>query len=1021
MKKVIIYPGRFQPMLSHHATVFERLVGENPDHEVYIATSDKVEPGKSPFNYKEKQLIATGHGIDPNKVLFARSPYNNVELAKYFDEENTEIFFAVGEKDMETDPRFTFNNLDKDGINIKQNGEPYYYQMINTYKDNPMPMNKRGYIMVVPTISGEEEVASASSFRNAIKTAPNKESAREIFSKQFKDYKDNIFELVYDKIKGDKMSEDLNILRQLAGLSVSEDAPIEFKSQLKPEEIKFAPVSKSSAVMSIANRFPQGADVNDPEVKKDEFVKALVSSPVSLLSEINERIMPDENGLEVSKRLSEILDKMPEEGIASLDDNDKGFVLEIVKIALKDMELSAGDEREFDPDTSALESIDLSDVREDYGIEEQEELNEIKRNSDALFVYNDGQPLSFTDWMSEWKRETGIYDIDPKELELKHKEYVKAVKRGKDYKPEDPVQMDLGFDKDDHAKTFRKMMGREYAESKMNEGGSAADLAMTDCESWIEQCGDAEECIQGLEDLKSENPGDADESYANDIIDTYIDMVQNFGLEDVQDKLEADKNNEPDLPESDLNEFKGTSDVDLDELVADAMSMTFQEFRRVYPDYEELWYEVQKKIRQGSLADTDMYDSVDTSQFRAIVEEIQLMEGLGLLKWAGKAYKELKKIYTGLTPGGKRFVDWGAGLGVLSTGIGIVGNTIENNYKEILALILGGTAIYELIRRMGDKRETARQVAAEFDLKMKEKNLALNNQEKVEMANELKQLAYQGANESFDPQAEQSREEEAYQELVSAYDQGGEEGLCKAIGCSMEELDQEMSEWARDHNLHMDDDRDEIIHGYIEDLVDNADWKDHGGYDYDPADMEMESIDKQIAEYNELRKLSGLSTLEEQLEGIELPEDEKERGKGEKVGRHVGDLVNMGMSIGAAVILLRQLALALQNPGSQVAKDFGRLLQSPNPGIILGGIIGGGAIAFTLAHKIKGWIIRAFGGKLGKTFDIAKDTQPVMASKEVDESGCGSHKKKKKSNEGKCPKCGHKKHILRACASCGCS
>ena len=59
------------------------------------------------------------------------------------------------------------------------------------------------------------------------------ESAREIFSKQFKDYKDNIFELVYDKIKGDKMSEDLNILRQLAGLSVSEDAPIEFKSQLK--------------------------------------------------------------------------------------------------------------------------------------------------------------------------------------------------------------------------------------------------------------------------------------------------------------------------------------------------------------------------------------------------------------------------------------------------------------------------------------------------------------------------------------------------------------------------------------------------------------------------------------------------------------------------------------------------------------------------------------------------------------------------------------------------------------------
>ena len=89
--------------------------------------------------------------------------------------------------------------------------------------------------------------------------------------------------------------------------------------------------------------------------------------------------------------------------------------------------------------------------------------------------------------------------------------------------------------------------------------------------------------------------------------------------------------------------------------------------------------------------------------------------------------------------------------------------------------------------------------------------------------------------ESFDPRAEQSREDQAYEELVDAYDKGGEEGLCKAIGCSMEELDQEMSEFARDHNLHMDDDRDEIIHGYIEQLVDDADWKDHG-----EQDMEME-------------------------------------------------------------------------------------------------------------------------------------------------------------------------------------
>ena len=106
--------------------------------------------------------------------------------------------------------------------------------------------------------------------------------------------------------------------------------------------------------------------------------------------------------------------------------------------------------------------------------------------------------------------------------------------------------------------------------------------------------------------------------------------------------------------------------------------------------------------------------------------------------------------------------------------------------------------------------------------------------------------------ESFDPRAEQSREEEAYQELVSAYDKGGEEELCKAIGCSMKELDQEMTEFAMDHSLHMDDDRDEIIHGYIEQLVDNADWKDHGEQDFDRADMEMgEELDR-------MRELAGI-------------------------------------------------------------------------------------------------------------------------------------------------------------------
>jgi hypothetical protein len=102
--------------------------------------------------------------------------------------------------------------------------------------------------------------------------------------------------------------------------------------------------------------------------------------------------------------------------------------------------------------------------------------------------------------------------------------------------------------------------------------------------------------------------------------------------------------------------------------------------------------------------------------------------------------------------------------------------------------------------------------------------------------------------ESFDVSAEQGREEEAYEELMTALQTGGEEAYANACGLSMEELDDEMSEISRDLNLHMDDDRDEIIQRHAEDTVDNADWKDHG----DPA------VDEDL---QKMRELAGLGEM----------------------------------------------------------------------------------------------------------------------------------------------------------------
>jgi len=573
MKKVVIYPGRFQPMLSHHVKVYRAIEQMFPEADVYIGTSDKVEPGKSPFNFEEKRQIAKAHGIDPSKVLLAPRPYHNMDyeanfskMSDNFDPEKVEIFFAVGEKDVRE--RFPMNNVDaKTGLDMKVRGEPgpKYYQMINTYKKDPQPMSVRGYIAPIENVMDDmEEVSSASAFRVSLNNAPDIESAKQIFTRQFGEMNNQVFDLVYKKIVGEKMSEDLNILRRLAGMDVQEDAPVEFETEINPGKVMFLEPGKSSAQYSIANRFPEGSDPNDPEVKKEQFIQALLKSPANLLSEINERIDPkDENSLAVSTKLSKIIDTLTdrykEGSLLALEDDDKKFAMKVVQVAIKDMDLVAGDDSEpeddMKPEPTELdaldnitnpmdrkESVDLSDIRSDYGVDEG------------------------------------------------------RVK-------------DSGMD--------------------------AAEAFYDKVSKYVDDQNDIEQAIISAWEDSDDNPPD----------------------------------------------------------------------------------------------------------------------------WA-----------------------------------------LDDETKDILV----------------------------------QNNLIEPEMEEPEME------------ESFDASAEQSREEEAYNELIIAYE-NGEEDLAEVLGLSMQELDQEMTEYAMDHNLHMDDDRDEVVHGYIEQVVDNADWKDHGEPDQELTD-----------DLNRLRKLSGL-------------------------------------------------------------------------------------------------------------------------------------------------------------------
>ncbi len=128
--------------------------------------------------------------------------------------------------------------------------------------------------------------------------------------------------------------------------------------------------------------------------------------------------------------------------------------------------------------------------------------------------------------------------------------------------------------------------------------------------------------------------------------------------------------------------------------------------------------------------------------------------------------------------------------------------------------------------------------------------------------------------ESFDPQSEPSQRDLAVEEMMDAYEKGGEKAVADYMHISEEELDQDINEWCAEHGKHPDDDRDEAIQGVIEELADMTEFDE-------ASDIEFET-DVQEASINSSKDASdALGVL---------------RGKGKKIetgdGEYEGNLAN---------------------------------------------------------------------------------------------------------------------------------
>jgi len=203
MNKIIaIYPGRFQPFGKHHAATFMWLQNKFGKENAYIVTSDKVEPGKSPFNFNEKKAIIELYGIDPSHIIKVKNPYNPVELYGQFDPETTSAVVLVGEKDMGEDPRFK--------IGPKKDGSPSFFQSYKGNEDNLQSLSKHGYLIAAPHVSlkvpGYGEM-SGTEIRNVLgDTSKTREEKKELFQEIFGWYSDKMANYIFDKLEN-KMTE----------------------------------------------------------------------------------------------------------------------------------------------------------------------------------------------------------------------------------------------------------------------------------------------------------------------------------------------------------------------------------------------------------------------------------------------------------------------------------------------------------------------------------------------------------------------------------------------------------------------------------------------------------------------------------------------------------------------------------------------------------------------------------------------------------------------------------------------
>jgi len=220
-KTFIIFAGRFHPWHKGHKGVYDYLSTKYSGNDVYITTTDVVELPKSPFSFDEKVKMMTLTGVPLNKIIKVKNNYNLQSLVNQIpiDINRDSVIFAVSEKDMAEDPRFSRFT--------KKDGSPAYLQPIPKRLDKLQPAITHGYIDTVPTTDFTvlgAPARSASQLRSQyanLTPQQRKEFIKDLFGK----YDPTVYNIMNNKLAsgGSLTEKQKSILKKLIVGMMKED------------------------------------------------------------------------------------------------------------------------------------------------------------------------------------------------------------------------------------------------------------------------------------------------------------------------------------------------------------------------------------------------------------------------------------------------------------------------------------------------------------------------------------------------------------------------------------------------------------------------------------------------------------------------------------------------------------------------------------------------------------------------------------------------------------------------------